>query len=133
MPREIKMPKLSDTMEEGTLNIWRKSEGDAVRKGDILAEIETDKADMEFEAYMSGTLAKILVPAGETVPIGTPIAIVKLVKDSDEDLAAFLASRDLGSGAAPASRAGAAEAAQPRSAEIPSAFSARIRIVVCRR
>ena len=100
MPREIKMPKLSDTMEEGTLNVWRKSEGDAIRKGDILVEIETDKADMEFEAYMSGTLAKILVPAGETVPIGTPIAIVKLVKDSDEDLAAFLASRDLGSVAA---------------------------------
>ena len=78
MPREIKMPKLSDTMEEGTLNVWRKSEGDAIAKGDILLEIETDKADMEFEAYMSGTLVKILVPAGETVAIGTPIAVVRL-------------------------------------------------------
>ena len=120
MPREIKMPKLSDTMEEGTLNVWRKSEGDAIRKGDILVEIETDKADMEFEAYMSGTLAKILVPAGETVPIGTPIAIVKLVKDSDEDLAAFLASRDLGSGAAARVEAGSDEAAHPGSAATPT-------------
>ena len=81
MPREIKMPKLSDTMEEGTLNVWRKSEGDAIAKGDILLEIETDKADMEFEAYMSGTLVKILVPAGETVAIGTPIAVVRLKHD----------------------------------------------------
>jgi pyruvate dehydrogenase E2 component (dihydrolipoamide acetyltransferase) len=99
MPREIKMPKLSDTMEEGTLNVWRKSEGEAIAKGDVLLEIETDKADMEFEAYMSGTLAKILIPAGETVPIGTPIAIVKLERDSDEDLAAFLASREGGAAA----------------------------------
>jgi pyruvate dehydrogenase E2 component (dihydrolipoamide acetyltransferase) len=95
MPREIKMPKLSDTMEEGTLNVWRKSEGDAIGKGDILLEIETDKADMEFEAYMSGTLAKILVPAGETVAIGTPIAVVRLKQDSDEDVARFLAERGL--------------------------------------
>ena len=95
MPREIKMPKLSDTMEEGTLNVWRKSEGDAIGKGDILLEIETDKADMEFEAYMSGTLAKILVPAGETVAIGTPIAVVRLKPDSDEDVAEFLSDRGL--------------------------------------
>ena len=121
MPREIKMPKLSDTMEEGTLNVWRKSEGDAVQKGDILVEIETDKADMEFEAYMTGTLAKILVPAGETVPIGTPIAIVKLAKDSDEDLAAFLASRDLGSVPAAAVGAKSATEAVPGSAEAPTA------------
>ena len=121
MPREIKMPKLSDTMEEGTLNVWRKSEGDRIEKGDILLEIETDKADMEFEAYMSGTLAKILVPAGETVAIGTPIAIVRLERDSDEDLARFLAERDLGAAApqpvaaepAPASPSAGAPAATP--------------------
>jgi pyruvate dehydrogenase E2 component (dihydrolipoamide acetyltransferase) len=99
MPREIKMPKLSDTMEEGTLNVWRKSEGDAIEKGDILLEIETDKADMEFEAYMSGVLVKILVPAGETVAIGTPIAVVRLKQDSDEDVAGFLADRSLGAAA----------------------------------
>ena len=90
MPREIKMPKLSDTMEEGTINVWRKTEGERIQKGDVLVEIETDKADMEFEAYMSGSLAKILVPAGETVSVGVPIAVVRLERDSDDDLAKFL-------------------------------------------
>jgi pyruvate dehydrogenase E2 component (dihydrolipoamide acetyltransferase) len=93
MPREIKMPKLSDTMEEGTLNVWRKREGERIQKGDVLLEVETDKADMEFEAYMSGTLEKILVQAGATVPVGTPIAIVRLESDSDADVQAFLTSR----------------------------------------
>ena len=93
MPREIKMPKLSDTMEEGTINVWRKTEGERIQKGDVLVEIETDKADMEFEAYMSGSLAKILVPAGETVSVGVPIAVVRLERDSDEDLAKFLTER----------------------------------------
>ncbi|MEE9606645.1 MAG: 2-oxo acid dehydrogenase subunit E2 [Myxococcota bacterium] len=118
MPREIKMPKLSDTMEEGTLNVWRKSEGDRIEKGDILLEIETDKADMEFEAYMTGSLAKILVPAGETVPIGTPIAVVRLDRDTDQDVEAFLAART-GAVAAPA---GALAAPQPAAApEAPAA------------
>jgi pyruvate dehydrogenase E2 component (dihydrolipoamide acetyltransferase) len=120
MPREIKMPKLSDTMEEGTLNVWRKSEGEAIAKGDVLLEIETDKADMEFEAYMSGTLVKILIPAGETVPIGTPIAIVRLERDSDEDLAAFLASRE-GGAAAPKSAAPATPAPAAATAPSPAA------------
>ena len=115
MPREIKMPKLSDTMEEGTLNVWRKAEGDPIEKGDILLEIETDKADMEFEAYMSGTLARILVPAGETVAIGTPIAIVKLARDSDEDLARFLESR----GEAPLASAPTHQSEPARLAAVP--------------
>ncbi|UCE86055.1 MAG: hypothetical protein JSU66_17315 [Deltaproteobacteria bacterium] len=102
MPREIKMPKLSDTMEEGTINVWRKSEGERIEKGDVLVEIETDKADMEFEAYMSGTLARILVRAGETVAVGVPIAVVRLERDSDEDLAKFLAERGAVAEAAPA-------------------------------
>lgn len=102
MPREIKMPKLSDTMEEGTLNVWRKREGERINKGDILLEVETDKADMEFEAYMSGTLAKILVDAGATVPVGTPIAIVRLDADTDADVEAFFAARGMArAGAAP--------------------------------
>jgi len=102
MPREINMPKLSDTMEEGTINVWRKSEGDAIERGDVLVEIETDKADMEFEAYMAGTLAKVLVPAGETVAVGVPIAVVKLPRDSDEELASFLEERGRGDAKAPA-------------------------------
>ena len=105
MPREIKMPKLSDTMEEGTINVWRKREGDSVKKGDVLLEVETDKADMEFEAYMSGTLERILVQTGATVPVGTPIAIVRLETDTDQDMAAFLAARGQASQGAPAQTA----------------------------
>ena len=129
MPREIKMPKLSDTMEEGTLNVWRKSEGDAIAKGDILLEIETDKADMEFEAYMSGTLVKILVPAGETVAIGTPIAVVRLKQDSDEDVARFLAARDLDAAAPrpvapePAAVGPPSEAPAAPAPDVPATFA----------
>jgi pyruvate dehydrogenase E2 component (dihydrolipoamide acetyltransferase) len=73
---EIKMPRLSDTMEEGAVATWRKHPGDAVEVGDILVEIETDKAVMEYEAYQSGTLAEILVPEGENAEIGAPIALL---------------------------------------------------------
>ena len=64
MPIELKMPALSPTMEEGTLAKWLVKEGDDVKSGDILAEIETDKATMEFEAVDEGTIAKILVAGG---------------------------------------------------------------------
>lgn len=76
MPIEVVMPRLSDTMEEGTVAKWLKQVGDPVSKGDILAEIETDKATMEMEAYDSGVLQEILVPEGETVPLGQTIAII---------------------------------------------------------
>jgi pyruvate dehydrogenase E2 component (dihydrolipoamide acetyltransferase) len=77
MPIELKMPALSPTMEEGTLAKWLVKEGDEVKSGDILAEIETDKATMEFEAVDEGTVAKILVPEGsEGVKVGAPIAIL---------------------------------------------------------
>lgn len=73
---EVVMPRLSDTMEEGELSKWLKNEGDEVAKGDILAEIETDKATMDLEAFESGVLEKHLVEAGSVVPIGTPVAII---------------------------------------------------------
>jgi pyruvate dehydrogenase E2 component (dihydrolipoamide acetyltransferase) len=73
---EITMPRLSDTMEEGTISRWLKQPGDTIQKGDILGEIETDKATMDLEAYEAGVLEQILVPAGETVPIGQPIAMI---------------------------------------------------------
>jgi pyruvate dehydrogenase E2 component (dihydrolipoamide acetyltransferase) len=73
---EIKMPRLSDTMEEGAISTWRKQPGDTVAIGDALVEIETDKAVMEYEAYQAGTLAKILVPEGQTAEIGAPIALL---------------------------------------------------------
>jgi pyruvate dehydrogenase E2 component (dihydrolipoamide acetyltransferase) len=77
MPIELKMPALSPTMEEGTLAKWLVKEGDEVKSGDILAEIETDKATMEFEAVDEGTIAKILVAEGtDGVKVGAPIAIL---------------------------------------------------------
>jgi pyruvate dehydrogenase E2 component (dihydrolipoamide acetyltransferase) len=73
---DVLMPRLSDTMEEGVLSQWVKKEGDEVHKGDVLAEIETDKATMELEAYDEGVLQRLLVPEGTTVPIGQPIAVI---------------------------------------------------------
>jgi len=77
MPIELKMPALSPTMEEGTLAKWLVKEGDEVKSGDILAEIETDKATMEFEAVDEGTIAKILIAEGtDEVKVGTVIAVL---------------------------------------------------------
>src|SRR5829696_6779540 len=77
MPIELKMPALSPTMEEGTLAKWLVKEGDSVAAGDLLAEIETDKATMEFEAVDEGTIAKILVAEGtDEVKVGTVIALI---------------------------------------------------------
>ena len=82
---ELKMPALSPTMEEGTLAKWLVKEGDTVVSGDILAEIETDKATMEFEAVDEGTIAKILVPEGtDGVKVGEPIAILAAEGESAE-------------------------------------------------
>ena len=77
MPTQVLMPALSPTMEEGKLAKWVKAEGDEVRSGDVIAEIETDKATMEVEAVDEGKLGKILVPAGtEGVKVNTPIAVI---------------------------------------------------------
>jgi pyruvate dehydrogenase E2 component (dihydrolipoamide acetyltransferase) len=73
---EIKMPRLSDTMAEGAISTWHKQPGDTVAIGDVLVEIETDKAVMEYEAYQAGTLAEILVPEGRNADIGAPIALL---------------------------------------------------------
>jgi pyruvate dehydrogenase E2 component (dihydrolipoamide acetyltransferase) len=73
---EITMPRLSDTMQEGTVARWLKKPGDEIKKGDILAEIETDKATMDLEAYEAGTLQQIMVQEGETVPIGQVVALI---------------------------------------------------------
>ena len=111
MSKTIQMPALSPTMEEGTLAKWLVKEGDKVSSGDLLAEIETDKATMEFEAVDEGTVAKILVSEGaEGVKVGTVIAIIA---EEGEDVAEAAAS----GGAAPAPKADAvpakAEAAAP--------------------
>src|SRR4030088_3692173 len=77
MPIQVLMPALSPTMEKGNLAKWLKKEGEAIRSGDIIAEIETDKATMEVEATDEGTLGQILVPEGTAdVAVNTPIAVI---------------------------------------------------------
>lgn len=85
----IKMPRLSDTMEEGTVASWLKQEGDLVEEGDILAEIETDKATMEFESFYSGTLLHIGIQEGETAPVDEVLAVIG---PAGTDVEAVLAS-----------------------------------------
>ena len=115
MPIKILMPALSPTMTEGNLAKWLKNEGDAIKAGDVIAEIETDKATMEVEAVDEGTLGKILVPAGtEGVAVNAPIA---LLLEEGEDQSALD-----GGAPAPAPKAnGEAKPAAPESAPAPSA------------
>ncbi len=76
MASEVVMPRLSDTMDSGTIARWLKHEGDEVKRGEIIAEIETDKANMDLEAYSSGILAKIIVREGQSAGLGEPIAMI---------------------------------------------------------
>jgi pyruvate dehydrogenase E2 component (dihydrolipoamide acetyltransferase) len=118
MATELKMPALSPTMEEGTLAKWLVKEGDEVKSGDILAEIETDKATMEFEAVDEGTIAKILVPEGtDGVKVGAPIAILA---GEGEDVSAAAPKADT----APAEPPKAAAAPAPKADETPKAAAA---------
>jgi pyruvate dehydrogenase E2 component (dihydrolipoamide acetyltransferase) len=106
MPIELKMPALSPTMEEGTLAKWLKQEGDKVVSGDVIAEIETDKATMEFEAVDEGVIGKILVAEGtDEVKVGTVIAILL---EEGEDASAVSATP-----APPQQDAGETGAGQP--------------------
>jgi pyruvate dehydrogenase E2 component (dihydrolipoamide acetyltransferase) len=105
---DIQMPRLSDTMEEGVIANWHKQVGDKVARGEVVAEIETDKALMELEAYDDGVLEKILVEAGTTVPIGEPIAVLGDGSGSAAE-------------AAPAPAAPAPAAAEPAAEEAPAA------------
>ena len=85
---KVVMPKLSEAMESGKIIKWLKREGDRIQGGDVLAEVETDKADVEMEAFGAGVLRKILVHAGEKVPVGTLIGVIA---EPAEDIAAWLA------------------------------------------
>ena len=87
----ISMPRLSDTMEEGTVASWLKSVGDEVEEGDILAEIETDKATMEFESFYSGTLLHIGIQEGEGAPVDSLLAIIG---EEGEDISGLLNGQD---------------------------------------
>src|SRR6266852_40842 len=87
MPIPVLMPALSPTMEKGNLAKWVKTEGDKVKSGDVIAEIETDKATMEVEATDEGTLGQILVPEGTAdVAVNTPIAVILSEGESAADL-----------------------------------------------
>ena len=110
MANEITMPRLSDTMTEGTVSKWRKQIGEKVEKGDILVDIETDKATMELEAFQAGVLGRIVVNEGATVPIGDLIA---LLVAPGEELPA-----DTGAAAPAAAVAPAAQPA-PEAAPVP--------------
>src|SRR5687768_10505321 len=99
MATQVVMPKLSPTMEEGQLSRWLKNEGDKVGVGEPLAEIDTGKATMEAQALATGVLRTILVPAGETVPLG---AVIAIIGEPDEDISGLL--NEATSGAAPSEK-----------------------------
>src|SRR5262245_53669868 len=120
MPINILMPALSPTMETGNLTKWLKKEGDTVKAGDVIAEIETDKATMEVEAVDEGTLGKILVPEGaHDIAVNAPIAVLL---EEGEDKSAIKDAGAAPSKAAPAPKAEAAAAAAP--AKAPEAKAA---------
>ena len=104
MAEVVNMPRLSDTMEEGTVAKWLKKVGDAIEEGDILAEIETDKATMEFESFYSGTLLHIGIPEGEGAPVDSLLAIIG---EKGEDISGLLS----GGASAPPTPASTAEVA----------------------
>ncbi len=114
MPLEITMPKLSDTMTDGTLVKWHKKENDAVKPGDIIAEVETDKATQELEAFEPGTVAKIIVHEGDKVPVG---GLIVVLAKPGEDTAAI--AKGAGATASkPAAAAPAAEVAKKTAAPV---------------
>jgi pyruvate dehydrogenase E2 component (dihydrolipoamide acetyltransferase) len=113
MAEVINMPRLSDTMEEGTVATWFKKVGDTVKEGDILAEIETDKATMEFEAFYEGELLHIGIEEGQTAPVDTLLAIIG---EKGEDISAHL-----GGGTAPVVEEVTASEAAPTQAEVAAA------------
>src|SRR5882724_2221665 len=119
MPINILMPALSPTMEKGNLAKWLKKEGDTVKSGDIIAEIETDKATMEVEAVDEGTIAKIVVPEGTAdVPVNQVIAVLA-GEGEDAKAAAASAGSAPKPQAAPAAQAPNAQATAPAKTEAP--------------
>jgi len=134
MAKIIGLPKLSPTMEEGTLVAWTKKEGDEVDVDDLLAEVETDKATMEFRSFDRGVLLKILVPEGETLEPDVPVAIIGKAGEDISDLLAQVAGAVAGSGSgavtetAPVSVPASESASAPVSASVsaPESVSASV-------
>src|SRR5437762_8123180 len=108
---KVVMPKLSEQMDSGKIIKWLKKEGDRIQAGDILAEVETDKADVEMEAFGSGVLRKIFVQAGGTVPVG---ALIGVIAEPSDDIASVVSQAGSAS-AAPAVSSAAPEPAKAAS------------------
>src|SRR5690349_10603229 len=121
MPEEIVMPRLSDTMEEGTIAQWLKREGDTVHKGEAILEVETDKANMELQAYSDGVIQQILQDDGATVPIGTVVGMLAKVGEKAAPAAAPHEGRAIAQEVAVD-----APAATPGDQEIPAAAPAAV-------
>jgi pyruvate dehydrogenase E2 component (dihydrolipoamide acetyltransferase) len=113
----VTMPRLSDTMTEGTVATWLKKVGDKISEGDILAEIETDKATMEFESFNEGTLLYIGIPEGETAPVDSLLAIIG---NEGEDVTALIA----GGSAAPVATESAPAVVEEKASEAPASVAA---------
>ena len=93
MPVEITMPQLSDTMTEGTVVKWHKKEGEKVNAGEEIADIETDKAVMPMESFEGGTLAVIVVPEGQSAPVGAVLGVIATSKENPTEVNRRLARR----------------------------------------
>src|SRR5947208_17129083 len=116
MPIEIRMPALSPTMTEGNLARWLKQEGDEVHSGDVIAEIETDKATMEYESADEGRLGKIIVPEGaQGIKVNQPIAVLLEEGEDSGALASFAAAQ-----AAPAQPEAPPASAEPKTEPAPA-------------
>src|SRR3954447_21281603 len=113
MAQIIGLPKLSPTMEEGVLVRWTKKEGDKVSPGDLVAEVETDKANMDFNIEDDGVLLKFLVKEGDTVKLGAPVAIIGKAGEDVSALVEQAKSQAGGGGAGGAPAKGSASAAPP--------------------
>ena len=114
MPAPITMPQQSDTMTEGTVVKWLKKEGEKVKSGEVIAEIETDKAVMEMEAFDSGTLAAIVTKEGEKAPVGAAIAYLATGKENPAEVKKQVTAGASGMNAPNAGQAPAAVADKPR-------------------
>ncbi|QBD81166.1 2-oxo acid dehydrogenase subunit E2 [Ktedonosporobacter rubrisoli] len=133
--KTVEMPKMGDTMEEGKILNWFKQEGDTIKKGEPIAEVETDKVNIEIESFVSGVLRKIIVPAGSAAPIGAPIAYVG---SADEPLPAEATGtaqangthQATGNGTAPAVQAQLATQAAPATTVSRSTEPERGRIFI---
>jgi len=122
MPIEIRMPALSPTMTEGNLARWLKKEGDEVHSGDVIAEIETDKATMEYEAADEGRIGKIIVPEGaQGIKVNQPIALLLEEGEDPAALEKFAAAAPSGNAAAPAATPAAPPTAVSPKTEPPPA------------